>query len=505
VNKTAFYLAVPATLLAGFPAAAQTFLSEEQALHAVLGEGAQARKEARSLDPEARQRLEQTSGLRFPERSFTIFVGDKDGKPSGYTFIMNEIGKSDPITFMVGITPDRKVGEVVMMVFRESRGAEVREPRFMRQFRGKKVTSPLRVNDDILNYTGATLSSRAIARGVKKALLLLDVFYPEGSAQPARGAIIKAQPPVPLRTYDELGFYRQVRYRMGTECEVRLWADAPSLAGQSFDAAFRELARIDRIFSNYRPDSELALVNKEAGYSRVSVSGEMWRMLRFAARAWQETGGAIDVTVGPLVRAWGFHDRQPHVPTPEVMSRAGAQVGFAKVQMGSGRTVRFEKTGMEVDFGGLAKGYAVKRAGATLRRLGVKAASINLGESSIYFYGTPPLELPWVAAIRDPEQPENIARLAVLPQQGAISTSATYENCMLDATGRSHVFDCRSLLPVPGPRLATVLMQDALEAEVASKALLMGLPTQAEQWFSVTGGRAQGCGAFLPNDETQIV
>src|SRR5262249_18537372 len=104
-------------------------------------------------------------------------IGRRHGKTCGYAAIVEEIGKSEPITFMAGVDPEGRVGEVALMVFRESRGAEGREPRFMRQFKGKQLKDPIRVNQDILNYTGATLSSEAMARGVKKALALVDHFY----------------------------------------------------------------------------------------------------------------------------------------------------------------------------------------------------------------------------------------------------------------------------------------------------------------------------------------
>jgi thiamine biosynthesis lipoprotein len=283
-----------------------------------------------------------------------------------------------------------------------------------------------------------------------------------------------------------------------------LWSKSPSQAAAAFAAAFRELERIDRVFSNYRPDSELTAVNSKAAYGALSVSGEFWRMLRFAERTWEQTGRAVDPTVGPLVRAWGFHEKRATAPTATAANRAAAQVGFGGVRMGSGRRLSFDKDGMELDFGGLAKGYAAERTGAVLKRLGIGAASINLGESSIYFAGVPPLGMPWVLAVRDPEQPDRIAAVAELSEPLAVSTSATNENCTSGPGAFSHVFDCRSLLPVRGPGLSTVLMQNALDAEVASKALLIGAPNRAQQWFLLKDGVAQCCGGLLRNGAEQV-
>ena len=145
-------LLAPGTLLAlASPGAAQTFLTEAEAAGALLGKDANVHRQTQALTPEARKKLEDASGLRFPEPSFTFLIADNGKETTGYALVMNEIGKSEPITFMVGMSPEGKVSDVVLMTFRESRGAEVREPRFMRQFRGKSASSPLKVNHSCAN------------------------------------------------------------------------------------------------------------------------------------------------------------------------------------------------------------------------------------------------------------------------------------------------------------------------------------------------------------------
>lgn len=154
---------------------AEVYATEEQALKIVFPNATAVTREVKSLMPEQREKLQKDSHLHFPERDYTFLV-----TPRGRALVMNEIGKSEAITFMVGITPDGRVSDVVVMEFRESRGWEVKEKRFTSQFKGKKVKDPIRVNQDIMNYTGATLSSEAIARGVKRALLLNELFYGSG-------------------------------------------------------------------------------------------------------------------------------------------------------------------------------------------------------------------------------------------------------------------------------------------------------------------------------------
>jgi Na+-translocating ferredoxin:NAD+ oxidoreductase RnfG subunit len=172
-------IALLLTLLAAL-APAETLLTEAQALKLVFPKSQSVETENRSLTDAQREQLQKTTGLRFPEPQYKCFVGKSNGKPDGYAVIMNEIGKHEFITFIVGVDPKGQVSDVGVMEFREARGGEVKEQRFLRQFHGKRQGDPITVNRDIVNYTGATLSSHAIAHGVKKALALVNLFYREG-------------------------------------------------------------------------------------------------------------------------------------------------------------------------------------------------------------------------------------------------------------------------------------------------------------------------------------
>jgi Na+-translocating ferredoxin:NAD+ oxidoreductase RnfG subunit len=161
-------------------ASAETLLTQEQALKVVFPKSESIKAETKALTPEQRKMLEENTGLRFPETDYPTFVASSKGQPDGYAVILNEIGKHENITFIVGVSPSGKVIEVAVMEYRESRGGEVKEQRFLSQFRGKQSSDPIRVNQDIVNYTGATLSSYAISRGVRRALALAHLFYGAG-------------------------------------------------------------------------------------------------------------------------------------------------------------------------------------------------------------------------------------------------------------------------------------------------------------------------------------
>jgi thiamine biosynthesis lipoprotein len=161
-------------------ASAETLLTQDQALKVIFPKSESVKAETKSLSPDQRKTLAEDTGLRFPESEYSTFVATGKGQVDGYAVILNEIGKHENITFVVGVSPKGKVMDVAVMEYRESRGGEVKEQRFLSQFRGKTSSDPIRVNQDIVNYTGATLSSYAISRGVRRALALAHLFYGAG-------------------------------------------------------------------------------------------------------------------------------------------------------------------------------------------------------------------------------------------------------------------------------------------------------------------------------------
>src|SRR5262249_21801883 len=289
------------------------------------------------------------------------------------------------ITFMVAVSPEHRVVDILVMVFRENRGSEIREARFLRQFKGKKASDALTVNRDIVNYSGATLSSKAISRGVKRALALVDHFYPVAkTSHVLRPAFMLPVLPVP----GSPGVYRQVRYLMGTLCETRVECDSSGHAGAAISAAFSEIRRLEKVFSAYDAESELSYVNRKAYNEPVTVSEDMWALTRSAIRFARATHGVVDVTVGLFVKTGG---RSPN------------SVGADKIFVdAAAHTVRFSGAGLAMDFGGLAKGYAAARVADVLKRWEVSSALINLGGSSIVSTAG---KRDWLVGIADPSSP----------------------------------------------------------------------------------------------------
>ena len=156
---------------------AEVFLNEEQALKLALPKAERIRKEVLHLSPEQKTLVQDRIGWKFPEEAFEVYIGETGAEVSGYAMVHNTIGKHKPMTYMVGVDRKGHVTAVELMVFRESRGSEVRKKRFNYHYEGKTVLDPIRINRDIINISGATMSVRSMSAGVKRVLVLVDEFY----------------------------------------------------------------------------------------------------------------------------------------------------------------------------------------------------------------------------------------------------------------------------------------------------------------------------------------
>jgi H+/Na+-translocating ferredoxin:NAD+ oxidoreductase subunit G len=156
---------------------AEVFLAEDEALKLMFPKAERIRKDFIRLTPEKKVQIEERIGWKFPEEFFEVYIGETGMQVDGYALIQNTIGKHKPMTYMVGVDQTGHVLNVELLVYRESRGSEVRTKRFNVQYEGKTVSDPVRLNKDIINISGATMSVRSLSAGVKRVLVLVDEFY----------------------------------------------------------------------------------------------------------------------------------------------------------------------------------------------------------------------------------------------------------------------------------------------------------------------------------------
>lgn len=162
------------------------YLSIEQAPRVIFPEADVFERNDLPVDDAMRRRMKKVIGRAKPsiwEPFYISFVAKKAGEIIGYAVICEEIGKHRPITFIVGTTPDGAVRDVALIAYREPIGGEVRDRRFLKQFQRKDLGQPIRQYHDIKNISGATLSVRAMSRGVRKALAVIQLAYLDGAPQ----------------------------------------------------------------------------------------------------------------------------------------------------------------------------------------------------------------------------------------------------------------------------------------------------------------------------------
>ena len=156
------------------------FLKEEDAPKAVFPDASSFERKVIHSSDELRAKIAQRMGkakTSLWEESYVTFIAKKGEAILGYAVIVEEIGKHRPITFIVGIGNDHKIKDAALMVYREPYGGEVRDRRFLQQYKGREMKDPLLPYRDIQNISGATLSVEAIGRGSKKALALVEVVF----------------------------------------------------------------------------------------------------------------------------------------------------------------------------------------------------------------------------------------------------------------------------------------------------------------------------------------
>lgn len=157
--------------------AATVYLTPTEALKLIFMDSREIIAEKKTLKPDQKARVEKKLGYKLAKDTWTFFIAKSGANVDGYAIMDNEVGKVEPITFMLAINPGGSIRVLEILVYRESHGAEVKEQRFRRQFMGKTAADPLMLKNDIKHISGATLSSRAMTVGAARGLALWNAFY----------------------------------------------------------------------------------------------------------------------------------------------------------------------------------------------------------------------------------------------------------------------------------------------------------------------------------------
>ena len=257
---------------------------------------------------------------------------------------------------------------------------------------------------------------------------------------------------------------------MGTAFTIAAYGEDRGRLESAVAQGLEEARRLDELLSNYEPDSEWSQVNRLAADHPVRISAELFDLLAACVEYSRESEGAFDITVGPLMKVWGFYKGSGHLPHRAEIRGAMDLVGYRNILLDhAASSVRFAKKGVELDPGGIGKGYAVDRIAQILKENGVQSALVSGGGSSIYAIGAPPNEKGWKLDIKNPTNPSESIESVYLKDE-SMSTSGSYEK-FFHAEGRiySHIMDPRTGYPAQGMLSTSVIAPQTLDSEAWAK------------------------------------
>lgn len=269
---------------------------------------------------------------------------------------------------------------------------------------------------------------------------------------------------------------------MGTEFSLDLYAADEDAADAAINDAWDEIDRLDDLLSNYKPTSELSRITREARKGPVTTDPETFSFLSRSVAWSQASQGAFDITVGPLLRVWGFFRAQGKVPAEADLARAKRDTGWQNLQLDAAtRSVSFRgHLPLELDPGSIGKGFAVDSIVAHLKDEGISAALLSTGGSTIYALGAPPGEDGWPITIPNPADRAHPQTLHL--RDISISTGACTEKFFVQNGHRyCHIFNPRTGRPVEGVLQTSVLTKSATDGDAVSTVAFVLPAPQVEE------------------------
>ena len=300
-----------------------------------------------------------------------------------------------------------------------------------------------------------------------------------------------------------LSRFEFVESHMGSDFKTVLYSPDEPTARRASRAAFDRIAALDLTFSDYNPESELMRLCDRAGGPPVRVSEDLFDILERSKAMFKKSGGAFDVTIGPVVRLWRRARRDRKMPDPKTLARARALVSSEFMELDrASKTVRLVKPGMKLDLGAIAKGYAADEAIRVLKAQGI-ASALVAGAGDIVVSDPPPDREGWTIAIAPPGIPGAEPQAPLLLHDAAVSTSGDAER-YVEINGRrySHIVDPKTGLGVVDRSSVTVVAPDGATADALDTTVYLLGPERGLPLIDATDG-ASGLIVRLENGTCQ--
>jgi thiamine biosynthesis lipoprotein len=262
---------------------------------------------------------------------------------------------------------------------------------------------------------------------------------------------------------------------MGTFAKITCIGKNKEFCSVAIDKAFEEIGRVENLLSKFKESSEISILNN-SGTEPAKIGAETLQIIKKAKKFYEASGGAFDISVSPLLKLWGFYDKNKTIA--ELYDRDIKEklnlIGLEKIIIDDDkRTVSFKFLGMALDLGGIAKGYAVDKARDVMLNLGVKNALISIG-GEIFCIGEGIGKNSWNVGIRHPLKPDKVIATLNLKNK-AVSTSGAYENFVEIREKRfGHIIDPRTGYPVENDLVSvTIIADDCVTADALATAVFV--------------------------------
>jgi len=297
--------------------------------------------------------------------------------------------------------------------------------------------------------------------------------------------------------------YEYQQPQMALPFRIVLYAPEEKTAKAAADAAFKRIAQLNDILSDYDMDSELSKLSQTSGQGReVPVSDDLWRVLQRAQTVARRSGGAFDITVGPYVNLWRKARREQKMPDAARLAQARQAVGYTHVRLNSERrTVQLLVPNMRLDLGGIAKGYAIDEALKTLRLRGITSALVA-GGGDMAVLDPPPGKKGWLIELAPLDATNAPPARFVRLSHAALATSGDlFQRLEIDGKRYSHIVDPRTGIGLTDHSLVTVIAPDCMTADSLTKVLSVLGPEKGFEFIE----KARGLAARIVRQPDQTI
>jgi FAD:protein FMN transferase len=289
-------------------------------------------------------------------------------------------------------------------------------------------------------------------------------------------------------THQKDGIYQKSKILMDTLVTITVVSASESKAEKSVEAAFAEIEKLEKLLNFYSAESEISLINKNAGLFSVKVSSDILRLVDKALYVSEKTEGSFDITIGPLTSMYNFH-KQIRPDDGKIREKLPL-INYRDLLIDNAKsTIYLKRRGMLIDPGGIAKGYAADMAVETLKKQGIPAGIVAIA-GDIKAFGLKPDGTPWKIGIRNPNatgDKDDIMATVELTDM-AISTSGDYERYFISKGNKfHHLLDPKTGYPAGGCRSVTIIAKEGVFADAFATGIFILGPEKGMTVFEKTG------------------